>query len=192
MASQADPTPAITARPWLIQAGGIVIILLSAGALFLPVLDRVSGPTVIGALLLASGIVEAIAGSMRGEVKAYAMAAGGVTALAGLLFLIYPSVHFSPTVTLVIAWLLVRSFILLIASRRSGPTVRLWMMISSGMDFFLAVLLIFGLSISALVVSVFGPTETVIASFSWVLAVSFVVTGTLLLEVASCHRQLDP
>ena len=58
---------------------------------------------------------------------------------------------------------------------------------SAGMDRLLAVLLIAGLSIATLIVGIFGPTPPIIASFSWVLAASFVVTGNLLLEVASCE-----
>lgn len=188
MATHSDPSMSNRTRSGLIYAAGIAIILLGAGALFLPVAGSLSGSAVIGALLLAAGALEMFAGAMRGEVKHYAMAAGGATALTGLLFLIYPKVHFSPTVTLIIAWLVVRSLILIVASRRSGASVRMWMMISSGMDFFLAVLLVAGLSISALVVSIFGPTEHLVASFSWVLGASFVITGTLLLEVASCER----
>ena len=65
------------------------------------------------------------------------------------------------------------------------------MRISAGLDFFLAVLLFAGLSISALIISIFGPTPPLIASFAWVLAASFVVTGSLLLEVASCERSLE-
>ncbi|MEO7634886.1 MAG: DUF308 domain-containing protein [Sphingomicrobium sp.] len=190
MASHADHSMSPGKRATLIYAAGIAIILLSAGALLLPAADRLAGSAVIGGLLLAAGIFEMFAGSMRGEVKHYAMAAGGVTALAGLLFLIYPSVHFAPTVTLIIAWLVLRSVILIIASRRSDASVRLWMTISAGMDFVLAVLLLFGLSISALVMNIFGPTEHIVAAFSWVLAASFVVTGSLLLEVASCQRNL--
>lgn len=181
-----DSHPPATA-PRLINAAGIAIILLGAGALLLPVAD-VSGGVVIGVFLLAAGIVEMFAGTMRGEVKHYAIGAGGVTALAGFLFLIYPTVHFAPRVTLVIAWLVIRSVILVVASGRSDPSVRMWMRISAGMDFFLAVLLFAGLSISALVVNIFGPTPPLVASFAWVLAASFAVTGTLLLEVASCER----
>jgi len=55
----------------------------------------------------------------------------------------------------------------------------------------LAVLLFAGLSIATLVVSLFGPTQPLIASFAWILAASFVVTGTLLLEVASCERESE-
>lgn len=188
MASEAQQGMSNRTRSRLIYAAGIAIILLSAGAVLLPAAHRLFGSAVIGALLLVGGIVEMLAGSMRGEVKHYAMAAGGVTALAGILFLINPAVHFSPTVTLIIAWLVVRSLILIIASRRSDRSVRMWMTISAGMDFFLAVLLVAGLSISALIVSIFGPTPPLIASFAWVLAASFVVTGSLLLEVAGCER----
>ena len=117
------------------------------------------------------------------------MAAGGVTALAGLLFILRPTIHFFPTVTVVIAWLFIRSMILIYASRHSHGSVRTWMGLSAGMDFLLAVLLIAGLSIATIVISIFGPTPQLIASFAWVLAASFAVTGSLLLEVASCERE---
>jgi hypothetical protein len=60
--------------------------------------------------------------------------------------------------------------------------------VSAGMDFLLAALLIAGLSIATIIVSLFGPTPQLIASFAWILAASFVVNGLLLLEVASCER----
>ena len=59
------------------------------------------------------------------------------------------------------------------------------------MDFALAVLLATGLSIATIIVSLFGPTQPLIASFAWVLAASFVVNGLMLLEVASCERSPD-
>ena len=185
MASQAGQGMSIRIRSLLIDAAGVIIILLGAGALLLPAADRLAGSAVIGGLLLASGMVEMLAGSLRDHVRKYAMAAGGVTALAGLMFLLNPTVHFSPTVTLIIGWLLIRSLIILIASGRSVSSVRTWMRISAGLDFVLALLLLAGLSISALIVSLFGPTPPLIASFAWVLAASFVVNGMLLLEVAS-------
>jgi predicted membrane channel-forming protein YqfA (hemolysin III family) len=67
--------------------------------------------------------------------------------------------------------------------------VRRWTAISAGIDFLLAALLITGLSISTIVISVFGPTRELVASFAWVLAASFVANGLLLLEVASCERE---
>jgi hypothetical protein len=59
--------------------------------------------------------------------------------------------------------------------------------LSAGMDLLLAMLLMAGLSIAALVVSLFGPTPQLIASFAWILAASFAVNGMMLLEVASCE-----
>ena len=44
-------------------------------------------------------------------------------------------------------------------------------------------------SISSLVVALFGPIAGVVAAFAWILALSFVVTGAMLLEIASCERQ---
>ena len=132
---------------------------------------------------------EYIAGSLRREVRPFAMTAGAVTALAGLIFVINQESHFFPTVILVIAWLLLRSVILGAASLEVGGSVRVWTGLSAGMDFLLAILLIAGLSISTLVISLFGPTPWLIASFAWFVAASFVVNGLLLLEVASCEHE---
>jgi uncharacterized membrane protein HdeD (DUF308 family) len=146
----------------------------------------------IGGLLVAAGLIELVAGSLRREARSFAMAAGGVTALAGLLFVLNPETHFFPTVVPIIGWLLVRSVILLGALTESRASVRTWTALSAGMDFLLAVLLITGLSISTIVISVFGPTAELVAAFAWVLAASFVVNGLLLLEVASCERDGTP
>jgi len=170
-----------------LRVAGIAIILLSAGAALLPAGKSLSSD-MVGGLLVAAGLIEAIAGSLRREVRLFAMTAGFVTAFAGLLFIINPTGHLFPSVTLVIAWLLVRSLILALASRRAGGSVRLWTSLSAGMDFLLALLLIAGLSIATIVISIFGPTPPLIASFAWVVAASFVVTGSLVLEVASCER----
>src|SRR5215213_5153772 len=188
MASQARPGLSSRIRARGLRVAGIAIILLSAGAALMPAGKTISAD-VIGALLVAAGLIEIIAGSLRGESRPYAMAAGGVTALAGLLFILNPTTRFFPTVTVVIAWLILRSLILIFASRHAHGSVRTWMGLSAGMDFLLAVLLIAGLSISTMIISLFGPTPPLIASFAWVLAASFVVNGLLLLEVASCERE---
>jgi len=176
------------ARSRGIRVAGIAIILLSAGAALLPAGKSISSD-MIGGLLIAAGLIEAIAGSLRKETRGFIMAAGAVTALAGLLFIVNPETHFFPMVTPVIAWLLIRSVVLAVASRESSGSVRTWTGLSAGMDFLLAALLIAGLSISTLVISLFGPTPELVASFAWVLAASFVVNGLLLLEVASCVRE---
>jgi hypothetical protein len=172
-------------RARALRVAGIAIILLGIGAALLPAGKTISSD-MIGGLLIAAGLIEMVAGSLRRSVRPLAMAAGGVTALAGLLFIINPETHFFPTVTPVIAWLLIRSLILAVGSSEAGGSVRMWTALSAGMDFLLAVLLIAGLSISTIVVSVFGPTPELVATFAWVLAASFIVNGLLLLEVASC------
>jgi uncharacterized membrane protein HdeD (DUF308 family) len=188
MATPASPRFSDRARARGIRVAGLAIIFLSAGAALLPAGKTISSD-VIGALLIAAGLIETIAGSLRGDVKPYAMAAGVVTTLAGLLFLVNPETHFSPTVTLIIGWLLLRSLILAYATTHLRGSVRTWMALSAGMDFLLAVVLVAGLSISAIVVSIFGPTPPLVASFAWVIAASFVVNGLLLLEVASCAKE---
>ena len=167
------------------RVAGIAIILLSIGAALLPAGKSISSD-MIGALLIAAGLIELTAGALRRAVRPFAMAAGGVTALAGLLFVLGHETHFFPRVIPIIGWLLVRSLILIVGSGESSGSVRRWTAFSAGMDFLLAVLLTAGLSISTLVISLFGPTPELVASFAWVLAASFVVNGLLLLEVASC------
>ena len=170
------------------RVAGIAIILLSIGAALLPAGKSISSD-MIGALLIAAGLIEVTAGALRRAVRPFAMAAGVVTALAGLLFVIDPETHFFPRVVPIIGWLLLRSLILLGALTETAGSVRRWTAISAGLDFLLGVLLIAGLSISTIVISVFGPTRELVASFAWILAASFVVNGLMLLEVASCHRE---
>ena len=170
-----------------LRAAGIAIILLSAGALLLPAGKRISSD-MIGALLIAAGLIEAVAGSLRREVRPFAMVAGGVTAVAGLVFVINRETHFFPVVTIVIAWLLIRSVILATGSLETSGSVRIWTAVSAGMDLLLGILLMAGLSITTIVISLFGPTTWLIASFSWFVAASFIVNGLLLLEVASCEQ----
>ena len=185
-----QPNDANGYRARWIAVAGWFIILLSAGSALLPVLDRSAGTRVVGGLLLVAGLVEILAGSLRRETRLLAMAAGGVTTLAGLMFLLNPVAHFLPLITIVTGWLLLRSVVLFIASRRVAGSVRTWITLSAATDFLLGVILLAGLSIATLVVMLFGPTPGLVASFAWVLALSFVVTGTLLLEVASCEREV--
>jgi hypothetical protein len=171
-----------------LRVAGIAIILLGAGAALLPA-GKTIPSDMIGGLLIAAGLIETVAGSLRREARSFAMAAGGVTAFAGLLFLLNPETHFFPTVVPIIGWLLVRSVILVGALSESRGSVRTWTALSAGMDFLLAMLLIAGLSISTIVINVFGPTRELIASFAWILSASFVVNGLMLLEVAGGERE---
>lgn len=186
MATRADRRISGRARARGIRVSGLAIIALGAAAALMPA-GKTIPSDLIGALMIAAGLIETIAGSLRRDVRAYAMTAGGVTALAGLLFVLNPETHFFPTVVPIIGWLVVRSLILAYASTHIAGSVRTWMGLSAGMDFLLAVLMIAGLQVATIIISLFGPTEPLVASFSWVLAASFVVNGLLLLEVASCE-----
>lgn len=188
MASRAHSTLSAKTRARALRVAGIAIILLSAGAALLPAGEAISSD-LIGGLLIAAGLIEGVAGSLRREARQLAMAAGFVTAAAGFLFIINPTTHFFPMVTPVIAWLLLRSLILGLAIRYTNGSVRVWTGISAGVDLLLGLLLMAGLSVTTLVVSLFGPTAPLVASFAWFLAVSFVANGLMLLEVASCEKQ---
>jgi hypothetical protein len=170
------------------RVAGVAIILLGIGAALLPAGKSIHSD-MIGALLIGAGLIELVAGSLRQEARPYAMASGIVTALAGFLYVMNPQTHFFPTVVPIIGWLVLRSLILAAGSRECSGSVRTWTLVSAGMDLLLAILLVAGLSISTIVISLFGPTTELVASFAWVLAASFVVNGLMLLEVASCHQE---
>jgi hypothetical protein len=187
LATQAQTQTSGRYRARGLRAAGFAIILLSAGAALLPAGKSISSD-LIGGLLIAAGLIEVIAGRLRTQARLVGIAVGIVTALAGLLFILNPTTHFFPTVTLVIAWLLIRSATLAIGLRITHGSVRTWTAISAGVDLALGVLLAAGLSITTIVISLFGPTEPLIASFAWFVAVSFVVNGLLLLEVAGAER----
>lgn len=170
---------------------GWAILLLSAGSALLPLVGRAHGATIIGTLLIVGGAIEVLAGHRRHETRKLAMLAGAVTALAGLLFATEQRTGFLSTLTIIAGWLVLRSVILFIAARLEQGSIRKWTALSAGMDLILALVLAVGLSIAALVVNLFGATPALIASFAWVLALSFVVTGLMLLEVAACAREED-
>lgn len=173
---------------WIGRAGWL-ILLLSAGSALLPMVSRAHGEVIIGGLLIAAGIIEILAGSLRHETRKLAMLAGAVTTLAGFLFATEERTGFLSTVTIIAGWLFLRSVILILAACLEHGSVRKWTALSAAMDLALALVLAVGLSIAALVVNLFGATPDLIASFAWVLALSFVITGLMLLEVAACARQ---
>ncbi len=173
---------------WIARAGWL-ILLLSAGSALLPLVEPANAEIIIGILLIGAGIVEIFAGSLRHETRKLAMLAGAVTALAGLLFATEERTGFLSTLAIIGGWLFLRGIVLGIAATLEHGSVRMWTGLSAAMDLALSLILIIGISIASLVVVLFGATTPLIASFAWVLALSFVVNGMMLLEVASCARQ---
>ena len=190
-----DPLPntasALSARAKWIRTAGWIILLLSAGSALLPLLEPAHGATVIGVLLILAGLVELFAGSLRHETRRLSMLAGAITTLAGTLFATQNATHFLSTLSIVAGWLFLRSIVLMLAARLERGSVRLWTGIAALTDLVLGLLLAVGLSIATLVVSLFGATPDMIASFAWVLAASFVATAMLLLEVAACASEAE-
>jgi uncharacterized membrane protein HdeD (DUF308 family) len=174
----------------LIAAAGAAIILLSIGGALLPALDRVSATIVLGSLLVAAGLLEVFAGRLRREAQSLAVLAGLATIFAGALLILNRDNGLLPNVTVVTSWLLARSVILLFTSRLAHGSTRKFLGISAATDFVLGAGLLIGLSVTTLAVTVFGPSPQLLASYGWVLALSFVATGTLLLEVANCERKV--
>ena len=178
-----------TQRYQALLVAGWLVVALAAGTAALPLLERRSGAALIGGILLAAGVAELMAGTLRKAARIPSMAAGAVTILAGVLFLLRPETPLLPTAYVITAWLLARAIAVCIAGlvARGGP--RRWSLISAATDLLLGGLLLLGLSIATLVVILFGPTPDVIASFSWFLAVSLGTTGLYLLEVGNCERE---
>ena len=189
-----SPTPSdqsSVARARWIGAAGWLVLLLGAGSALLPLVSRANGEVIIATLLIAAGVVELLAGALRHETRKLAMLAGALTVIAGLLFATEARTGFLSTLSIIAAWLVLRGIILGIAATLEHGSVRTWTGLSAAMDLALGVLLFVGLSVAAIVVNLFGATPDLIASFAWVLALSFVVNGLMLLEVAACARDQD-
>jgi uncharacterized membrane protein HdeD (DUF308 family) len=180
-------------RAKTIAAAAVGIILLGAAAALSPALEHVSATTVLGLLLAAAGLLETIAGKLRRETRGLAMLTGLATISAGALLVLNRGSGVFPNATIVTAWLVVRSVILLFTSRQAHGSVRKFLGISAVTDLTLGLGLLGGLSVATLAVTIFGPSPELLASYGFVLALSFAATGTLLLEVASCERgRLSP
>jgi uncharacterized membrane protein HdeD (DUF308 family) len=187
---QAHSDSRANAARWIATAGW-AIILLAVGAAALPLISPAQGALVIGAMLVLAGLAEASAALLRRQTRKLALLAGAITVLAGLLFSADQATKFAPALIIVAAWLFLRGATLAIASALEYGSVRLWVGLAAVADLFLSFLLAIGFSASLLVISLFGVTEPMVARFAWILAISFVATGLMLLEVASCARRED-
>lgn len=169
---------------------GWLTLLLAGAALLLPEVAASSGALVIGDLLLIAGLLEVIAATGRRKARVPATLAGAVTLAAGALFLAREETRFLPNMTVVTFWLLLRVGALAMATLEAkGSAVRRWTGIAAATDLALAAILVIGLPIASIVVALFGTTGDLIATFSWVLAASFLASGAMLLQIAACERE---
>lgn len=179
------------ARKLIIRTAGVLIILLAFGSALLPLERGLPGRLVVGSLLLVAGLIECAAALARRVHRPLAGLAGAATILAGLRLLADPRAGFFEVLNLVILWLVVRAAALAFAAMRSRDPLQSWLVLSSATDFLLAVLLLAGLPVALIVAGLFGPTSEIVATFAWVLAISFVATGSLLIAASTAEQKVQ-
>ena len=184
-----------SSEKWAWTLGSGLLTLAFAGvAAMLPAIDWAPRGGLVGWLLFLGGAAEFALGMKRRgtTVGAAAIGSGLITAAAGLVFVARPFAEFFPVANIVLAWLLVRGAWMFVAAQRVRSEQAMpWLALSGAVDLMLAVLLIVGLPIAAFVASMFGPTPEMVASFSLVLAVSFLATGLSQVAVAMSHRRQE-
>lgn len=172
----------------VIRAAGFAVILASAAAALLPAGNFANGPQIVGGLMIIVGLLEVMVNLLRAADRSGAIVAGGVSIGCGFLIVLEPSSDFLTTVYVFIGWLMLRGLLLSISAvETSGASARA-AMAAAAVDFALAAMVWTGLTASALVIALFGPTKPMIADFAWLVAASFIAAGVLLLKVASEER----
>lgn len=170
-------------RSDVIRAAGFAVILVSAATALLPAGDFVRGPQIVGSLMITVGLLEILGNVLRGE-RRWAIAAGVASLAAGILLLGRPATTFLSTVYVMIGWLLIRGLLLGVSALAASSHLRAATIAVAAMDIILAIIVWVGLTASALVIALFGPTTKIIADFAWVIAISFVGAGLLLVKIA--------
>ena len=173
-------------------ASGLLTLLLAVCAIFLPDIEWAPRGSLVGWLLLAAGIAELVFATGRRDdpVGQASLGSGVLTAAAGALFIASPTAGYFQVTTVVTAWLVIRGAWMLAMSIRIRPSVaRTWLAASGVTDILLGLVLVAGLPVSALVVSLFGPTREIVARFALLLAASFAVTGISQIVIALARRQ---
>ena len=169
----------------VIRAAGYAVILASAAAAILPATNFDNGPLIVGGLMFIVGLFEVLANLLRATGRRAATAAGVASVGGGLLIFTQPVTSFVTTVYVFIGWLLLRGLLLSLSSVENLGPIRRATSVAAAMDILLAGVVWTGLTASTLVIALFGPTRPIIADFAWILALSFVAAGLLLVKVAN-------
>jgi uncharacterized membrane protein HdeD (DUF308 family) len=169
----------------IIRAAGLAVILASGAAALLPVGDFANGPEIVGGLMFFVGLLEVLANMLRATDRRAATAAGLASIGAGLLIILQPASSFLTTVYVFIGWLLLRGLLLSLSAVEASGSTKGAAWAAAAVDFVLAATVWTGLTASTLVIALFGPTRPIIADFAWVVAISFIAAGLLLVKVAS-------
>ncbi|HEU4499355.1 MAG TPA: hypothetical protein VFR60_08465 [Sphingomicrobium sp.] len=168
----------------LIRAAGIAVMLASAAAALLPAGNFENGPLIVGGLMLVVGLLEILGNLLRATGRRAGTAAGVASIAAGALIFAQPVSSFVTTVYVFIGWLLVRALLLGVSAIENVGPIRRTTSMAAATDLILAGVVWTGLTASSLVIALFGATKPIIADFAWVVAISFVVSGLLLVKIA--------
>lgn len=174
------------------QWAGATTMTIGLAAALLP-LAEAHGRT-IGWLLLAAGLVELVAAAARrrGEAQLAMRVAGAVTMLAGLAFVADPLLRLYSLVSVVMTWLFARGAILLIGAAKARGAGRRWALFGAIADIALALVLLIGLPVTALVTHLFGTTPELVSRFALVLTVSFLISGFSMIALAGRAFEPEP
>lgn len=180
-------------RAWRVTLiSGIITIALAAVAFMLPEITLLPRGGLVGWLLLLAGFWEAAFGLKHGlnTLGKSALGSGLITGAAGLLFVLNPSAGYFPVANIVTAWLFLRGVWMLVNALRLERKAHVkWTALTGVIDVLLGLALLNQLPLTALVYSLFGPTDAIVARFSLLLAVSFAVTGLAQLSIAMNERR---
>ena len=174
----------------IIKAAGYAVILASGAAVILPAANFENGPLIVGVMMFIVGVLEVLANLLRATGRRAATAAGVTSVAAGVLIFAQPVTNFVTTVYVFFGWLLLRGLLLSLSSIENVGPIRRATTVAATMEFVLAGVVWTGLTASTLVIALFGPTKPIIANFAWILALSFVAAGLLLVKVA--NEQPEP
>lgn len=173
-----------SSRTAIIRIAGILMFLLAFASAVLPSVPNVTARLAIGSLLALAGAIEMAAVFARRGHHLAAGIAAAASILAGLRLLLDPNINFLTILNFVILWLVVRSAALFLSARHSLRPLCTWVYLAAAVDLGLAVLLLGGLPIAVLVYGLFGRTDEITGTFSWIFAASFVAAGWLLVAAA--------
>ena len=157
---------------------GVLAILFGIVAFLLP------GPTVavlvifLGAFALLEGITNVVIG-VRGR-EGFAIFEGGISVVAGLIFLIWPGIGALTLLYIVAAWAILTGVVRIVAAVQLRRVVRNeWLLILSGVAS-----VVFG------VIAAVFPGAGILALL-WLVAAWAIVIGVLLIALAFSVRQMS-
>lgn len=172
-------------RSFLLHMAAVLTSILGVSAVLLPLQSHLPGGAAVGALLLVAALLEMLVLGCRQVRTPGLVFAAAATLLAGLRLVLEPKAGFIPVLNSLIVWLFIRSVAFAVDGHRYAEPLKGRLLAVAATNLILAATLVSGLPIALMVTGLFGPTDELVASTAWILAVSFVATALLQLSLAS-------